>query len=144
MLRAGHYWVPHYYKASYGIAYWNKFSRPAVQPKYDAGILDTWWYDPVKAAALKLRQADGAISRTTGEALMAVYLLKRVLLVIPTLFGIMLFSFIIIQFAPGGPVERMIAELMGQSSSIVSRMGGGGGDTMGGGAMQQSARRRRR
>jgi microcin C transport system permease protein len=66
---------------------------------------------------------------------MAVYLLKRLLLVIPTLFGIMLFSFIIIQFAPGGPVERMIAELMGQSSSIVSRMGGGGGDTLGGGAM---------
>lgn len=52
VLRAGHYWVPHYYKASYGIAYWNKYSRPAVQPKYDAGILDTWWYDPAKAAAL--------------------------------------------------------------------------------------------
>jgi microcin C transport system permease protein len=64
---------------------------------------------------------------------MALYLLKRVLLVIPTLFGIMLFSFIIIQFAPGGPVERMIAQLMGQSSSIVSRMGGGGGDALGGG-----------
>ena len=45
---------------------------------------------------------------------MAFYLLKRLLLVIPTLFGIMLFSFIIIQFAPGGPVERMIAQLMGQ------------------------------
>ena len=67
---------------------------------------------------------------------MAIYLLKRVLLVIPTLFGIMLFSFVIIQFAPGGPVERMIAQLMGQSSSIVSRMGGGGGDALGGsGAM---------
>jgi microcin C transport system substrate-binding protein len=52
VLRAGHYWVPHWYKASYGIAYWNKYSRPAVQPKYDAGILDTWWYDPQKAAAL--------------------------------------------------------------------------------------------
>src|SRR6185436_4144283 len=64
---------------------------------------------------------------------MAIYLLKRVLLIIPTLFGIMLFSFVIIQFAPGGPVERMIAQLMGHSSSIVSRMGGGGGDTMGGG-----------
>ncbi len=64
---------------------------------------------------------------------MAIYLFKRLLLVIPTLFGIMLFSFIIIQFAPGGPVERMIAELMGHSSSIVSRMGGGGGDALGGG-----------
>lgn len=52
VLRAGHYWAPHYYKASYAVAYWNKYSRPAVQPKYDAGILDTWWYDPAKAAAL--------------------------------------------------------------------------------------------
>ncbi len=65
---------------------------------------------------------------------MATYLLKRVLLIFPTLFGIMLFSFVIIQFAPGGPVERMIAELMGHSSSVVTRMGGGGGDSLGGGA----------
>jgi microcin C transport system permease protein len=64
---------------------------------------------------------------------MAIYLLKRLLLVIPTLFGIMLFSFIIIQFAPGGPVEQMIAQLTGTSSSIISRMGGGGGDALGGG-----------
>lgn len=68
---------------------------------------------------------------------MAGYLLKRLLLVIPTLFGIMLFSFVIIQFAPGGPVESMIAELMGHSSSIVSRMGGGGGDGLAGGAGAQ-------
>ena len=65
---------------------------------------------------------------------MAIYLLKRFLLIIPTLFGIMLFSFVIIQFAPGGPVERMIAQLMGHSSSISSRMSGGGGDGLGGGA----------
>ncbi|NOT70003.1 MAG: ABC transporter permease subunit [Hyphomicrobium sp.] len=63
---------------------------------------------------------------------MATYLLKRLLLIIPTLFGIMLFSFVIIQFAPGGPVERMIAQLMGHDSSIVNRMGGGGGDGLGG------------
>lgn len=63
---------------------------------------------------------------------MASYLLKRFLLIFPTLFGIMLFSFVIIQFAPGGPVERMIAELMGHSSSITSRMGGGGGDGLSG------------
>ena len=37
VLRAGHYWVPHWYKASHSIAYWNKFSRPAVKPKYDRG-----------------------------------------------------------------------------------------------------------
>ena len=49
VLRAGHYWVPHWYKASYRIAYWNRYSHPDVQPKYDAGVLDTWWFDPKKA-----------------------------------------------------------------------------------------------
>jgi microcin C transport system substrate-binding protein len=53
VLRAGHYWVPHWYKASYSVAYWNKYSRPAIQPKYDAGVLDTWWFDSKKAEALK-------------------------------------------------------------------------------------------
>ena len=57
---------------------------------------------------------------------MAAYLLKRLLLIIPTLFGIMLISFAIIQFAPGGPVDRIIAQLTGRDSSIVSRIGGGG------------------
>ena len=76
VLRAGHYWVPHWYKASYRIAYWNKFSRPAVQPKYDAGMLDTWWFDPVKAAALSSGKPHSAVSGTTGETLMAVYLLN--------------------------------------------------------------------
>ena len=52
VLRAGHYWVPHWYKASYSVAYWNKYSHPKVQPKYDEGVLDTWWFDPKKAAAL--------------------------------------------------------------------------------------------
>ena len=63
---------------------------------------------------------------------MAAYLLKRILLIFPTLFGIMLFSFIIIQFAPGGPVERMIAVLMGHNTGGVSERMGGGGDGMGG------------
>ncbi|MFN0218544.1 MAG: extracellular solute-binding protein [Hyphomicrobium sp.] len=52
VLRAGHYWAPHYYKASHNIAYWNKFSRPATKPKYDPGVLDTWWFDSAKADAL--------------------------------------------------------------------------------------------
>ncbi|MFA5899327.1 MAG: microcin C ABC transporter permease YejB [Hyphomicrobium sp.] len=64
---------------------------------------------------------------------MAAYLLKRLLLIIPTLFGIMLISFAIIQFAPGGPVDRIIAQLTGHDSSIVSRIGGGGGEVLGGG-----------
>ena len=44
---------------------------------------------------------------------MAVYLLKRILLILPTLFGIMLINFIVIQFAPGGPVEQAIAQASG-------------------------------
>ena len=68
---------------------------------------------------------------------MAAYLLKRLLLIIPTLFGIMLISFTIIQFAPGGPVERIIAQLTGHDSSIVSRIGGGGGEMMSSGAQGQ-------
>jgi len=52
VLRAGHYWVPHWYKASFNVAYWEKFSRPEVKPRFDRGILDTWWYDEAKAAKL--------------------------------------------------------------------------------------------
>ncbi len=52
VLRAGHYWVPQWYKASHHIAYWNKFGRPETKPKYDRGIVDTWWYDAEKAAKL--------------------------------------------------------------------------------------------
>jgi microcin C transport system permease protein len=61
---------------------------------------------------------------------MAAYLLKRLFLIIPTLFGIMLISFTIIQFAPGGPVDRILAQLAGRDSSIVSRIGGGGNDAL--------------
>ncbi len=44
---------------------------------------------------------------------MAAYILRRLLLMIPTIFGIMAISFAIVQFAPGGPVERIIAQLHG-------------------------------
>src|SRR6516164_8400700 len=56
---------------------------------------------------------------------MARYMLKRLLLIIPTLFGIMLISFAIIQFAPGGPVERIIAQISGTDVSATARIGGG-------------------
>ena len=48
-LRAGHYWVPHWYKPSNNVAYWDKFSRPEVKPRFDRGILDTWWFDEAQA-----------------------------------------------------------------------------------------------
>lgn len=62
---------------------------------------------------------------------MAAYLLKRLALMIPTLLGIMTISFIIIQFAPGGPVEQMIAKVSGSDVSATQRIGGGAGDGLG-------------
>jgi hypothetical protein len=44
--------VPHWYKPSNSVAYWDKFSRPETKPRFDRGILDTWWYDEAKAAKL--------------------------------------------------------------------------------------------
>jgi microcin C transport system substrate-binding protein len=52
VLRAGHYWVPQWYKPVFTMAFWNKYSRPAIKPKYDEGVIDTWWYDSEKAAKL--------------------------------------------------------------------------------------------
>jgi microcin C transport system permease protein len=68
---------------------------------------------------------------------MGAYLLKRTLLIFPTLIGIMLISFVIIQFAPGGPVERVIAQLSGSGVGATERFGGGGGGELAGGASSQ-------
>jgi len=61
---------------------------------------------------------------------MGAYILRRILLMIPTLFGIMAVSFAIIQFAPGGPVEQVIARITGQTGG--DALSGGGGDGLGG------------
>ncbi len=57
------------------------------------------------------------------------YILRRLLLIIPTLFGIMLLNFAIVQAAPGGPVEQMIAKVQGLSTDATARFSGNGGDT---------------
>ncbi len=62
---------------------------------------------------------------------MAAYILRRLLLMVPTLLGIMVLSFVVIQFAPGGPVEQMIAQLSGQNVSALEQVTGGGGDFAG-------------
>jgi microcin C transport system substrate-binding protein len=50
VIRTGCYWVPHWYKASHWLAYWDVFGRPATKPRYARGIPETWWYDQEKAA----------------------------------------------------------------------------------------------
>lgn len=67
---------------------------------------------------------------------MAAYILRRLLLMIPTILGIMLISFIIVQFVPGGPVERMIAQLQGHGGDATARFSGSGGADMALNAMQ--------
>ena len=53
VIRAGRYWIPHWYKASHWIAYWDVFGRPAAKPRFSRGIPSTWWYDQAKAAKLE-------------------------------------------------------------------------------------------
>jgi microcin C transport system permease protein len=63
---------------------------------------------------------------------MTAYIVRRLLLMIPTLFGIMVINFVFVQLAPGGPVEQVIAQLTGEGSAITERITrGGGGDTVG-------------
>jgi len=57
---------------------------------------------------------------------MGAYILRRLFLMIPTMVGIMAISFAVVQFAPGGPVEQVIAQLMGQGDSTGERISGGG------------------
>ncbi|WP_075216388.1 microcin C ABC transporter permease YejB [Mongoliimonas terrestris] len=62
---------------------------------------------------------------------MGAYILRRLLLMIPTLIGIMAINFVVVQFAPGGPVEQIIARLQGTDVSATERISGGGGDFSG-------------
>src|SRR6266850_5779333 len=59
---------------------------------------------------------------------MTAYIIRRLLLMIPTLLGIMFVSFVIVQFAPGGPIERVIAVLSGADTGAGARTGGSGSD----------------
>ena len=74
---------------------------------------------------------------------MTAYLIRRLLLMIPTLFGIMLVSFVVVQFAPGGPVEKVISQLTGRDTGATSRISGspggdfGAGQQMPGGAIER-------
>ncbi len=56
------------------------------------------------------------------------YIMRRILLMVPTMFGIMVLTFTIIQFAPGGPVEQVLAKLSGANTDATSNIGGGQGN----------------
>ncbi|KAB7742852.1 ABC transporter substrate-binding protein [Parvibaculum sedimenti] len=52
VLRAGQYWIPQWYKASYALAFWDIFARPDTLPKYDRGVERCWWFDAARAKKL--------------------------------------------------------------------------------------------
>ena len=54
VLRAGHYWVPMWYRDTAWVAYWDAFARPEQQPKLSTGAPGTWWWDDGKAKAIGL------------------------------------------------------------------------------------------
>ena len=116
--------------ANHRVAHWDIFGWPEKKPDYGFTPETTWWFDADKAAAI-------GYSRV-GRA-MGAYILRRILLIIPTMIGIMAISFAVVQFAPGGPVERIIAQLQGTDVSATSRITGGGGDFAGTGNQQAAA-----
>lgn len=67
------------------------------------------------------------------------YILRRLLLMIPTIIGIMAISFTIVQFAPGGPVERVIAQLQGHDQGATARFATSGAEQLGGDSKYRGA-----
>ena len=55
VIRAGHYWVPQWYKGSHWIAYWDTFGFPPEKPRYFRGIPETWWTDAAKSTKLRVK-----------------------------------------------------------------------------------------
>src|SRR4026208_817613 len=66
-------------------------------------------------------------------------ILRPILVMIPTMFGIMLVAFVVVQFAPGGPVEQVIAKLTGAETGAQSRISGSAGGDFGSRGIAQGA-----
>ena len=69
---------------------------------------------------------------------MFAYIIRRLLLIIPTLLGIMVINFAVVQAVPGGPVEQLIAQITGTAVEATARFGGGAGAEVGGGTAPQT------
>lgn len=117
VLTWNYYMLPMWYMAEDRLAWWDKFSQPAVRPIYSLGI-DTWWYDVNKAAKLPSASKQGEQ--------MGAYLIRRLLLVIPTLWAIITINFFIVQIAPGGPVDQAIAAIEFGNAGVLPGAGGEG------------------
>src|SRR6202521_2199417 len=70
---------------------------------------------------------------------MLAYLIRRLLLIVPTLLGILALNFFIIQVAPGGPVEQLLAKIQGNAQATGARITGGGSEVLSSGAAVTSS-----
>lgn len=70
---------------------------------------------------------------------MFAYIIRRLIFIVPTLFGIMVINFLVVQAAPGGPVEQMIARIKGTATEATARVSGAGQDELGGPGRRQGA-----
>ena len=123
VLLAGHYVIPNWHIKTWRVAYWDRLQSSRGDARCTTYGLMTWWAKP-----LNLRRRTQARPRSQARSnKMLAYIVRRLLLIIPTLFGILLINFLIIQAAPGGPVEQMIAKLEGFDGAT-SRIAGGGAE----------------
>ena len=110
VLLAGHYMIPHFHITAFRVA--------LLGPLRPAGL--------GAEERDRLRHVVGRPEPEWDTPLVLAYLARRLLLVIPTLVGIMLANFLIVQAAPGGPVDLMLARLRGHTSQATARIGATG------------------
>jgi microcin C transport system permease protein len=79
------------------------------------------------------------VENTGKPRRMTAYIIRRLLFIVPTMFGIMLVAFVVVQFAPGGPVEQVIAKLTGADTGATSRISGSPGGDFGSRGLAQGA-----
>ena len=126
VLQWGYYVMPNWHIKTWRVAYWNHIGHPKISPKYDIGI-DHLVGQARRQACGRSRNHNCKPTLRARSNQMLAYIFRRLLLIIPTLFGILLINFVIIQAAPGGPVEQMIAKLEGFEGAT-SRIAGGGAE----------------
>ena len=129
VLQWNYYWIPNYYPPGTSTVWWNRFGMPNVQASNDEAI-ESWWEISTTPLTNQQMTAERITPwQTRRAALMWAYILRRLLLIIPTLVIILLVNFVIVQAAPGGPVEQAIAHLQGIGGASV---GGGSSEAMSG------------
>jgi hypothetical protein len=123
VLQWNYYWIPNYYPPGTSTVWWNRFGMPRCKP-----AMTKAWKPGGKSAHAADQRTDDRRTPADPEATDVAYILRRLLLIIPTLVIILLVNFVIVQAAPGGPVEQAIAHLQGIGGGAI----GGASEASGG------------